>query len=120
MRKAISNGVTNRRFAQSVPASTSRSPSVRPIACAGTNTHFARVGCARQSSVNCAANGSMLERLRPTAEGVPPDAAATGDYQSLFGLLIAPDRTAFRTLSIVARPPGAVPPHSNRVAPGVQ
>ena len=40
--------------------------------------------------------------------------------QTLFGLLIAPDRTAFRRSSTVARPPGAEPPHSNRVAAGVQ
>ena len=42
------------------------------------------------------------------------------NYQNLAGLLIAPDRTAFRTSSIVASPPGAVPPHSKRVAAGVQ
>ena len=41
-------------------------------------------------------------------------------YQTLFGLLTAPDRTTFRTSSSVARLAGAVPPHSNRVAAGVQ
>jgi hypothetical protein len=45
MRRAMSRGVTKRRLAQSVPSSTSRSPSVRPRACVGTNTHFERVGC---------------------------------------------------------------------------
>ena len=47
-------------------------------------------------------------------------AAATENYQDLVGPLIAPDRTAFRTASIDARPRGAMPPHSNRVAAGVQ
>jgi hypothetical protein len=42
------------------------------------------------------------------------------NYQNLAKLLIAPDRIAFRTSSIVVRPPGAIPPHSNRVAAGVQ
>ncbi len=41
-------------------------------------------------------------------------------YQNVVGPLIAPDRTAFRTSSIVARPPGAVPPHSNRVSASIQ
>ena len=42
------------------------------------------------------------------------------NYQNLVGPLIAPDRMAFRTSSIDARPRGAIPPHSNRVAAGVQ
>ena len=42
------------------------------------------------------------------------------DYQSVVSPLAAPERMAFRTASIVARPPGAVAPHSNRVAAGVQ
>src|SRR5512136_63470 len=33
------------------------------------------------------------------------------NYQNRAGPLITPDRMAFRTSSIVARPPGAVPPH---------
>jgi hypothetical protein len=50
IRSAISRGVTKRRFAQSVPSRTSRSPSVQPIAWVGTNTHFARVRCVVQRS----------------------------------------------------------------------
>ena len=42
------------------------------------------------------------------------------NYQNLAGPLIVPDRMARRTSSMVIRPPGAVPPHSNRVASGVQ
>src|SRR5262245_26270464 len=42
------------------------------------------------------------------------------NYQRPTGPLIAPDRVALRTSSIVTKPPGAVPPHSNRVASGVQ
>ena len=41
-------------------------------------------------------------------------------YQNLGGAVIAPDRIAFLTASIEARPPGARAPHSNRVASGVQ
>src|SRR4030095_13010390 len=40
------------------------------------------------------------------------------NYQNLAGPLITPDRIAFRTSSMVTRPPGAVPPHSKRVAAG--
>ena len=43
-----------------------------------------------------------------------------GNYQTLFGLLIAPESAAFLTSSSVERPRGAEPPHSNRVAAGVQ
>ena len=42
------------------------------------------------------------------------------NYQDLAGPLITPDRMALRTSAIVARPPGAVAPHSKRVAAGVQ
>ena len=42
------------------------------------------------------------------------------DYQDVTGAAAMPDSTAFRTSSMVARPPGAWPPHSNRVAAGVQ
>ena len=43
------------------------------------------------------------------------------NYQNLaWPLLIVPDRIAFRTSSMVVRPPGAEPPHANRVAAGVQ
>jgi iron complex outermembrane receptor protein len=59
--------------------------------------------------------GEGRRGIRASNRGSRPE-----NYQSLFGLLIAPDRTAFRTSSTVARPPGAVPPHSNRVAAGVQ
>ena len=42
------------------------------------------------------------------------------NYHDLVAPLIAPDKRAFRTSSIVFRFPGAMPPHSNRVAAGVQ
>ena len=41
-------------------------------------------------------------------------------YQGPGELLMVPDRTAPRTSSMVVRPPGAVPPHSNVVTRGVQ
>ena len=41
-------------------------------------------------------------------------------YQTVVSPLTPPDRMASRTSSIVASPPGAVPPHSKRVAAGVQ
>jgi GTP-binding protein len=56
IRNAMSSGVTKRRFAQSVPSSTSRSPSVRPTPCVGTNTHFDLVGYSRQSAASWSAN----------------------------------------------------------------
>ena len=49
MRSAMSSGVTKRRFSQLVPSRVIRSPIVRPTEWVGTNTHFARVGCAVQS-----------------------------------------------------------------------
>ena len=51
------------------------------------------------------------------------DDSLTGDsegYHPATGPLTAPDRMARRTSSIVASPPGAAPPHSNRVASGAQ
>ena len=42
------------------------------------------------------------------------------NYHDLVAPLIAPDRRAFRTSSMVFRFAGAIPPHSNRVAAGVQ
>ena len=42
------------------------------------------------------------------------------NYQDVVGPLIAPDNMAFRMSSIDARPRGAIPPPSNRVAAGVQ
>lgn len=53
-----SRGVTNRRLAQSVPSRTSRSPSVRPMACVGTKTHFDRVGNVRQRVFSWSTKGS--------------------------------------------------------------
>ncbi len=44
IRVARSRGVTIRRLAQSWPSRAMRSASVRPTACEGTMTHFARVG----------------------------------------------------------------------------
>ena len=46
--------------------------------------------------------------------------AISSHYQNFVGPLIDPDSMAFRTSSIDARPRGAMPPHSNRVAAGVQ
>ena len=45
---------------------------------------------------------------------------APAGYQAAAGPLTAPDSTAFRTSPMVARPARALPPHSNRVAAGVQ
>ena len=41
-------------------------------------------------------------------------------YQDVTGAAAIPDNTALRTSAMVARPPRAWPPHSNRVAAGVQ
>jgi hypothetical protein len=46
--------------------------------------------------------------------------AASPVFMLLFGILIAPDRTALRTPSMLLRSPGALAPHSNRVSAGVQ
>ena len=54
---ARSSGVVKRRFAQLVPSSTRRSPSVCPSAWEGTMTHLARVGSARQRSASWARKG---------------------------------------------------------------
>jgi hypothetical protein len=42
-----------------------------------------------------------------------------GDYQEEEALT-APDAAAFRRSSMVFKPAGAMPPHSNRVPAGVQ
>jgi hypothetical protein len=59
IRSAMSSGVTNRRFSQSVPSSAMRSPSVRPTACVGTNTHFTRVRCVAHRRASWVTKGSM-------------------------------------------------------------
>ena len=75
------------------------------------------VGLTRQL---CWSDGWIcVQRGLECVEGSTGTAIGRG-YQSAVSPLIAPDRMAFRTSSIVARPPGAVPPHSNRVAAGVQ
>ena len=72
-------------------------------------------------SSDCFARRVAGVRLAPRSRGVARHSIVDGwIHQALLELLIAPDRTAFRTSPIVARPPGPVPPHSNRVAAGVQ
>ena len=67
-RYVVRSGIV--RFAQSVPAITSRSPRVRPIAWVGTKTHFARVGWAAQSAVADRAPPRALAATRRWAKPV--------------------------------------------------
>jgi hypothetical protein len=56
----------------------------------------------------------------PEVSGAALRFSGTRYQADVWPLLRAPDRIALRRASIVAKPPGAVPPHSNRVAAGVQ
>lgn len=92
----------------------------RPVLTLARDVHSQQVAAARQVRAAIALDQISAAVVEQRLERNEGRRRATGDYQRLFGLLIAPDRTALRTSSIVARPPGAVPPHSNRVAAGVQ
>jgi hypothetical protein len=86
------------------------------------NSETGRGGSTRgraAGSVCCCPSGLTVQRASSAAT-IRNRLMTAPSYQSVVSPVTAPDRTAFRTSSIVFRPPGAVAPHSNRVAAGVQ
>ena len=89
MRSAMSSGVTNRRFSQFVPLSAMRSPSVRPSACVGTNTHLLRVTWSWHRDASCSMKGSI--RCVPIRMRVDEERNAQGraDLRGVLGELLS-------------------------------